>query len=207
MKYLFLSQAFYPAINMTFSEDKVHYSVMQYPNDENPNNLLYITKVMFDMLKIDKREIEGVCIVYGPGSFTGTRIGVVDAKILAYSLGKPLFALNSLELIARHVKGEVSAILSASRNEYFEGTFIDGKRVSEDRIISKEELLSIKHKVVSFEDISHLGLTDFEVVYPTEKIIMETSLDKLKNGLNVKDPLSLKPLYLRAEDKLFRKMR
>jgi len=36
---------------------------------------------------------------------------------------------------------------------------------------------------------------------------METSLDKIKNGLNVKDPLSLKPLYLRAEDKLFRKMR
>ena len=207
MKYLFLSQAFYPAINMTFSEDKVHYSVMQYPNDENPNNLLYITKVMFDILKIDKREIEGVCVVYGPGSFTGTRIGVVDAKILSYSLGKPLFALNSLELIAQHVKGEVSAILSASRNEYFEGTFIDGNRVSEDRIISKEELLSIEHKVVSFEDISHLGLTDFEVVYPTEKIIMETSLDKIKNGLSVKDPLSLKPLYLRAEDKLFRKMR
>ena len=207
MKYLFLSQAFYPAINMTFSEDKVHYSVMQYPNDENPNNLLYITKVMFDILKIDKREIEGVCVVYGPGSFTGTRIGVVDAKILSYSLGKPLFALNSLELIAQHVKGEVSAILSASRNEYFEGTFIDGNRVSEDRIISKEELLLIEHKVVSFEDISHLGLTDFEVVYPTEKIIMETSLDKIKNGLSVKDPLSLKPLYLRAEDKLFRKMR
>lgn len=207
MKYLFLSQAFYPAISMIFSEDKVHYSVMQYPDDESPNNLLYITKVMFDVLKVDKREIEGICVVYGPGSFTGTRIGVVDAKILAYSLGKPLFAINSLELIAQHVQGEVSAILSASRNEYFEGTFMDGNRVSDDRIISKEELLSIEHKVVSFEDISHLGLDDFEVVYPMEKIIMEVSLEKVRSNISVEDPLSLKPLYLRAEDKLFRKMR
>jgi len=47
---------------------------------------------------------------------------------------------------------------------------MDGNRVSDDRIISKEELLSIEHKVVSFEDISHLGLDDLRLSIQWKKL-------------------------------------
>jgi len=204
MKYLFLNQSFYPTISLLFSEDSLIYSVVQFPDESSPNNLLYITKVLFDLLKVDKKELSGVFVVYGPGSFTGTRISVVDAKILAYALSIPLYPVNSLELIAKHVSGKITSILSASRNEFFIADFEDGKRLTEDRIASIEELKNASKKLFSFEKISSL---EVETIYPENDVIIKHSLEILQSGQFVKDPLSLKPLYLRAEDKLFKKMR
>jgi len=49
------------------------------------------------------RDIEGVIVSLGPGSFTGLRIGVTVAKSLAYTLGKPLVGIGTLDAIARGV--------------------------------------------------------------------------------------------------------
>lgn len=205
MKYLFLNQSFYPTISLLFDESSIVYSVIQFPNESYPNNLLHVTKVMFDLLKIDKKELGGIFVVYGPGSFTGTRISVVDAKILAYALSLPLYPVNSLELTARHTKGNVIAALSASRNEFFISEFENGVRLTKDEILTFNELKSLGKKVVSFEKISQID--NFEQIYPNIKTIMDFSLEQLRNNFRVEDVLSLKPLYLRAEDKLFKKMK
>lgn len=47
--------------------------------------------------------LDGVCVDMGPGSYTGLRIGVSTAKGLAWSLGCPLYAISSLELLASAV--------------------------------------------------------------------------------------------------------
>jgi len=45
-------------------------------------------------------QIEGLAVAQGPGLFTGLRVGVVAAKMLAYSLEIPLVAVNTLDAIA-----------------------------------------------------------------------------------------------------------
>jgi tRNA threonylcarbamoyladenosine biosynthesis protein TsaB len=45
-------------------------------------------------------DLEGLAIAQGPGLFTGLRVGVVAAKLLAYSLNIPLVAVNTLDAIA-----------------------------------------------------------------------------------------------------------
>lgn len=49
---------------------------------------------------LDKREIEGICVGIGPGSFTGVRVAVVTARTLAQALDLPLVGISSLETMA-----------------------------------------------------------------------------------------------------------
>ena len=53
----------------------------------------------------DIQEVEGFAIGIGPGSFTGTRIGVMTMKTLAVLQQKPLFGVTSLEAIACEYAG------------------------------------------------------------------------------------------------------
>lgn len=47
--------------------------------------------------------IDLVAVTTGPGSFTGTRIGIAAGKGLAFALGRPLAGLTSLHVMARQI--------------------------------------------------------------------------------------------------------
>jgi tRNA threonylcarbamoyladenosine biosynthesis protein TsaB len=46
------------------------------------------------------REIKGIVVGTGPGSFTGLRIGLATAKVLAYSLEVPLVGISTMRALA-----------------------------------------------------------------------------------------------------------
>ena len=55
-------------------------------------------------------DIQGFGVGLGPGSWTGIRIGVTVGKILAYSTGKPVFGVPTLEVLA-YSAGDKSALI------------------------------------------------------------------------------------------------
>ncbi|NCQ05615.1 MAG: tRNA (adenosine(37)-N6)-threonylcarbamoyltransferase complex dimerization subunit type 1 TsaB [Cyanobacteria bacterium] len=119
MKILSINNAFQPSITAFSENEKIIFSITAYQKDDWPNNILYVTKTMFDSLGIAPKDIELVSVVYGPGSFTGTRVGVIEGKITSYALNIPIVPVNSLKFIAAHFKEEVHPILPAGKNEYF----------------------------------------------------------------------------------------
>ncbi|MFC1908423.1 tRNA (adenosine(37)-N6)-threonylcarbamoyltransferase complex dimerization subunit type 1 TsaB [Chloroflexota bacterium] len=46
------------------------------------------------------RDIQGLGVGLGPGSWTGIRVGVTVGKLLAYSIGKPVAGVSTLEVLA-----------------------------------------------------------------------------------------------------------
>ncbi len=50
-------------------------------------------------------EVSAFAVGIGPGSFTGTRIGVMTAKTLAAVCKKPLFGINGLETLSHSFRG------------------------------------------------------------------------------------------------------
>lgn len=65
-------------------------------------------------------------VAHGPGSFTGTRVGIAAAKAWSELYGKPIVAISTLEAVAAqhpHPGGIISSVLDAHRGQLFAGIY------------------------------------------------------------------------------------
>ena len=74
-----------------------------------------ITENIDEVLKqagLGLNDIDGIGVGLGPGSWTGIRIGVTVAKMLAFSLSKPLAGVPTLEVLAYNVHQEARPVFA-----------------------------------------------------------------------------------------------
>ncbi|MCF7851857.1 MAG: tRNA (adenosine(37)-N6)-threonylcarbamoyltransferase complex dimerization subunit type 1 TsaB [Simkaniaceae bacterium] len=84
-----------------------------------------------------KEEIQEIAIGVGPGSFTGTRIGVMVAKTLAFGLKKPLIPFNSMILFTPSLP-TFTLVRDARSSQYY---VMKGKKEGEQTLFHPPELL------------------------------------------------------------------
>ena len=124
-------------------------------------------RIMFYLKEagIEPKQIEGVAVAVGPGSYSGLRGGLATAKALAQTLNIPLASVSTLEAIAYNligIEGTIAVILDARADEYnfalFGASFGKLKRLTEDLVIKFEQLLSKLQKITG--DIYLVGNLD-----------------------------------------------
>jgi len=71
------------------------------------------------------KDIEGVAVVSGPGSFTGLRVGLATAKALGEALDIPIATVSMLEALASTVNSGAPVVtaLDAQRGEVYVGEY------------------------------------------------------------------------------------
>lgn len=100
------------------------------------NNIL--NKFDFDLSQIDL-----ISVGIGPGSFTGIRIGLTFAKVMAQVLKKDIVAVSSLKACAIKEDGLVGSVIDARRGLIYACLMEDGKVLMDDTIIELEKFKDI----------------------------------------------------------------
>ena len=171
------------------------------PNDNHlSERLLPAIRTAFDKISMSINEIEKIYVVNGPGSFTGVRIGVTVAKVLAWTLKKPIISVSELELLATTCSNQKCATLIDARRDCVYAGIYDGELnvIMKDQYISLEDLWNQKEEdtvLVSADKFS------FDTILPDFHI--EKLLLKHQNDMPT-EPHELKPNYLKrteAEEK------
>lgn len=159
--------------------------------------------------------------VVGPGSFTGVRIGVSTVKALAHAANKPCIGIDALEALAANISGfdgVICPILDARAQQVYGAMFESGmppKRLMEDEAekltlfldrveaAGKDALFTgdgvepcraaIQERLggrAHFAPAQHLGLRAASAC--------ALAMEYAKDEANLKDCMTLLPLYLRA---------
>lgn len=173
-------------------------------------------------LGIGRKELGGVAVSLGPGSFTALRVGISTAKGLAYSLGIPVAGASSLEILAMNLPYspfQVCALGDARKGELYAAFFrTDGGRVLRIRAdailqpaglmeIIKEETIFIGEGALLYRDFLEDNGLGGEVLricppylnYPRASSLAFYGFKRFTEG-HADEVLGLAPMYLRKPD-------
>ena len=81
-------------------KDILYFKELETTNDHSK----YLVPFIDEALKqnnLSPKDINKIYVVNGPGSFTGTRIGVTVGKVFAYSIGVKVIPVSSLKQYSR----------------------------------------------------------------------------------------------------------
>jgi tRNA threonylcarbamoyladenosine biosynthesis protein TsaB len=183
------------------------------PELRNKNELHSFLEETLRLAGVDLKEIDGIAVSIGPGSFTGLRVGLAAAKGICWSRNIPLAGVSSTEAIAAcagDFKGKLLAIKDARRNEFYFGGFEnrgDGwNRILDDRAAAFDEIISLAPEGFRIAGrLSQLGdaiqgeIKELIIDYDPEKVagaVARLGHVKLKSGLSL-EVKSAAPYYVR----------
>ena len=176
------------------------------------------------MARVNKEELDGVAVSIGPGSFTGLRIGLAAAKMMAYALHIPLIAVPTLEALAHHFICEdvrLIPMMDAQKGNVYAQEF--SWRANGDTLILQEEcslaILPLTEVIAGVENAGQpvllLGdamqkqtalplptgvrLAPIHARMPRAACVGLAALTRLTRG-ETDDPVTVVPLYLRRSE-------
>lgn len=189
-------------------------------NTEGPSHaslLGVFVQEAIDFLKKKNIQLDAVAVSSGPGSYTGLRIGVSEAKGLCFGLGIPLIAIETLKIMARKVQkagltGEddlLCPMIDARRMEVY-STIFDSKmnvaKATSADIIDENSYgeFFAKRKIFFFGNGAEKCMTHFEKknaefipnIYPTASDMVELAAQAYSEKTFV-DVAYYEPFYLK----------
>lgn len=199
---LFLDSSDKKVIVALLKDEKIIDSVI----DDNDNHLsekfLPLISNIISKNDLTINDVDKIYIVNGPGSFTGVRIGVTTAKVMAWGLKKTIIPISELELIAttKTHKKYIIPYIDARRDAVYAGMYdANLNNIFEDVYITEEKLINRVKRRTKLDDcefVSFYNNFDNSIIPDMD---IEKIVEKHKNddGLN---PHEVVPNYLKKTE-------
>lgn len=142
---------------------------------------------------IKREEISYVVACKGPGSYTGVRIALTVAKVMAFSLNIPLYLLSSLEALKDPNAVSICVSNARSKRSYV-GIYRGNETLLADTIWTNEELLAY---IRNHPEAKVCGETNYLGLNAEKPGILNNLNDGNSDKNLQKDVLSAKPVYLK----------
>jgi len=157
------------------------------------------------------KDLAAIAVSQGPGSYTGLRIGVSAAKGLAFALGIPLIAVDTLAVLAAQANvsdGFIVPMIDARRMEVYSAIFdanLQKIREVKAEIITEDSFSEIESKIYFVGDCLEkcktvLVKSNFifldEIIYPSANEMSALSYSSYQKNDTV-DVAYFEPYYLK----------
>ena len=185
------------------------------------NNLISNSKILENSIEVEINQmfdeileqgqarfsdLDYIMVSLGPGSYTGTRVGLAAAKAIAVSINKPIFgytnfsAIYNQGIIDRLIKrySNTGIIIKASKYDaYYQQ--IKNNSISSHKVLSMDNLnsnsLMCEKTLGNYYKIDEIK--NYFFCLPKKKSILKIFLKYLKNENNYRNK-NLEPLYIKG---------
>ena len=176
-------------------------------NIKKNHSITLMPAIDFLMTSVDLQptDLDRIVVAQGPGSYTGLRVAVATAKMLAYTLNIELVGVSSLYALAAatHFDGLVIPIMDARRNYVYAGFYQNGQSVKADQHMS---FASVLEAVKNEDEVMFVGEVDgfcdqIEKALPQAHVLSVLpsayAIGKYGQGLEPADVDGFVPNYLK----------
>jgi tRNA threonylcarbamoyladenosine biosynthesis protein TsaB len=166
-------------------------------------------------------DVDLIAVGLGPGSFTGLRVGVTTAKVLAYASEKKLVGILSFEAmaaVAPQTEGWIVTVGDAKKEKLYAAIFerrkgklellakpfltgIDEvlKQIKKPAIFLGESALPYRGKIENFKKFACRVLDEKETRHPKAQGVARLALERAGHK-KFSDPFGLEPFYVHPRD-------
>lgn len=149
-------------------------------------------KKALDENNMTLNDIDEVNVTIGPGSFTGIRIGMCVAKVLASMKNIPLKAISSLNAYAS--LGKKIVILDAKAKRVYLGIYNDNIKVIDEMVV---EIETFKEMLKDYDGYD-VVLDSYLIGLESEEIDVIENMNRISKTIQPVDNVdALVPIYLK----------
>lgn len=185
-------------------KDKTLMDKVVYSNQiDLSSNFMVLINNIFSKNNVKIEDVDKFFVAVGPGSFTGIRIGVTCAKVMAWALKKDVIPFSSLELLATVDSNNdyIVPLIDARRGYVFVGIYDNHLNcIMNDAYIKLDDLLE---KIENDKSTTYVSLDNFDLETILPEYNVNKIIEKHFNDTPI-NPHSLNPNYLKkteAEEK------
>lgn len=177
-------------------------------NEECSKNMSSIFDVRLDSIfkrnNLSINNVDKIYVVTGPGSFTGIRVGMTFAKVLAFSLNKDITPISELQVLASVDSScNVASLIDARRGYVYAGVYDNNL----DSLVCDKYML-LDDFLNSVSDVKFVSYDSFQKIDCSIPNIDFTKLIKKNSNVKQISHQLLVPNYLKlteAEENLRKK--